>query len=100
MTTQSTEKFDDHAMSTVTRYELITTINQIAGFDVRIDSLLAELIPLIHHSPFINAELPVDVLNPVLQYHLQSQGHNIQKLSEVCRTKVYFASEGIILNDK
>ena len=100
MTTQINEKFDDNAMSTITRYELVTTINQISGFDVRIDSLLAELIPLLNDSPFINAELPPNIFKQVLQYHMQNQGHNIKKLSEVCRNRVYFAAEGIILNDK
>jgi negative regulator of replication initiation len=93
------KQFNDGEVSLASAYEIIVLFNQLSGFDVEIDVLLAELIPLLDKSAFINADLPPERFSSILQYHLKNSFAALSDTapSDHVRTRMYFASQGIVL---
>ncbi|MAI65190.1 MAG: hypothetical protein CL600_09990 [Alteromonas sp.] len=62
------KQFNDGQFSYASQYEIIVLFNQLSGFDVEVDTLLAKLIPLLQSSEFVNAELPLSRFSNCLQH--------------------------------
>lgn len=67
------KQFNNGQYSYASEYEIIVLFNQLSGFDVEVDTLLAKLIPLLQSSSFVNAELPLSRFSSSLQHHVVLQ---------------------------
>ena len=99
MTKVSMKQFDDELVSFASAYEIIVLFNQLLGFELKIDTLLAELILLLDESPSIDVDLPTARFSKILRYHLKSQFETLSTvaLTDSVRNRMYFASQGIVL---
>jgi len=93
------KQFNNVQVSLASAYEIVVLFNQLSGFDVEIDTLLAELISLLDKSAFINADLPPERFSEILQYHMKNKFGALSETaaSDLVRNRVYFASQGIVL---